>query len=179
MRWAWREAAFEHIEKVGIAKLGIIQETKTEAFFPEIMIADLKGDLVSIPDKSSFMLVNIWSAMCKDCIENLDILKRLPIVLSGSVNKDWRVIGVSVDKPEDIEPLAQVIRKYRFEEVGGYYDARGELRQALTLKAIPATLIVDDHGRILYVVYGIAPWLDPDVITFLHALQHVRFQKSF
>ena len=176
IRGVWQDAAFERVEKVGMAKLGVVHDVKADVFLPEVNIVGPKGGVVSVPDKGSFMLVNIWSARCKDCIENLKILKRLPMVLPRDEEKNWQIIGVSIDKPEDMEPLAQVIRKYKFKEVGGYYDVHGELRNALTLKSMPVTLIVDNHGRILYEVYGIGPWLDPDVIMFLRSLQRAGVQ---
>ena len=59
-------------------------------------------------------------------------------------------------------------------ELAEYYDAKGQLLRLAAPKSIPVTFIVNDKGRVLYKIYGDAPWLDADVITFLQTLLRVK-----
>ncbi len=161
--------AYENIKKAALGKLTLAQEIIVQPQMPPIEIAGPKGELVSLPEKGQYMLINLWSAKYSDSLFNLNTMRHLQTILHG-YGENWKIIGVSIDNPKDIELVSRTIKKYNISEIAGYYDARGDLLKFIDPKAFPATIIVNDKGHVLYKIYGNAPWLDPDVIAFLRTL---------
>ena len=175
MRWAWIQVAFDNVEKTAMAKLATVEQVKAKAYLPVVKVAGPDGDLVSVPDKKHYMLVNLWSIRSRESTENVRLLARLKYFLLRYTN-DWQVISVSVDRPQDLGVLTRFLKRLELTEAAGYYDARGALYKTVAPKTLPVTLIIDDHGRILYEVYGSPPWFDEDVINFLRVLPGVKFE---
>lgn len=173
MSWAKQQVAYEHIKNAALKKLTYAEHVAAQPYMPTIEIANHEGNLVSLPEKGQFMLINLWSAKCKECIINLSTLKQLQHIFKG-YGENWKIIGVSVDKPKDLEQVTKTIKKYNISEMARYYDARGSLQKFMAPKSVPVTIIVNNKGRVLYKIYGSARWLDSDVISFLRAMPHVK-----
>ena len=173
MNWAKHQVAYDHVKEVAMAKLAYVEHVPGQPHMPEIIIAGPKGEMLTLPEKNQYMIISLWSVRCKDCILNLKKLKRLKQVFDLN-NENWKIISVSIDKPSDLELVAKAIKKYNMPELAEYYDAKGALLKLVAPKDIPVAIIVNDDGRVLYKIYGNAPWLDADVITYLQTLLRVK-----
>ncbi len=173
MTWARQQMAYEHIKTTALSQLTLAEQVIEQPYMPIIEVAGPKGDIISLPEKDKFMLISLWSTKCKACANNLSTLKKLQRILRG-YKEDWKIIGVSIDAPDDLEKVTRVIKKYNLSEIAEYYDAHGTLFKYIDPKAIPVTLIINNKGRVMYKVYGTAPWLNSDVIAFLRATMHKK-----
>jgi len=169
MNWARQQIIYENIKTAALSELALSEQVASQAPMPEIKIAGPKAEMISLPEKGQFMLINLWSTGCKECLTNLDALHKLQRVLHG-YKENWKVVGVSVDSPKDLEQATKMVKKYKLSDIAEYYDAHGTLRKYIEPKTIPVTIIVNGDGHVMYKVYGSAPWLNSDVISFLRAM---------
>jgi peroxiredoxin len=169
MNWAKQQITYEHIKTAALSKLMLTEQVISQPAMPTIEIAGPKENVLSLPEKGQFMLISLWSSTCKECIVNLTTLKKLQHILHG-YKEDWKIIGVSIDSPDNLEEVTKIIKKYKLSDIAEYYDAYGTLLKYIEPKTIPVTIIINDDGHIMYKIHGNAPWLDPDVISFLRIM---------
>jgi len=90
-------------------------------------------------------LVSFWATWCEACAAELDALNRLHAraQASGGV-----VIGVDVGEPR--EKAAGYAREHGL-AYPQLVDEKMELADALGQKRLPATIVLDRHGRVVFV----------------------------
>lgn len=104
------------------------------------------------------LLINFWASWCKACEMEQDKLEKLAQNLNGTSVK---MIGIaSSDTRQAIEKSG----KSKNVSYPLYLDESGELAQALDVKTLPQTLLVDPHGRI---VSHYKSAIDTDQLTVL------------
>ncbi|MCB1783481.1 MAG: TlpA family protein disulfide reductase [Alphaproteobacteria bacterium] len=140
------------------------------AYLPStIRVAGPDGQEVGLRDfRGKFLVLNVWATWCPPCIQNLSRLQMLEKYLHG---KGWDVIAISIDNRADIQKLAAFVHKNRIEDLAGYYDVHGALRQDMHTEKLPITYIINRNGRLLYEVRGAAAWDDEDVVDFLNQVR--------
>ena len=143
-----------------------------DKYFPQIQIAGPQGTMVNLLDGEHYMVLNIWATWCAPCVKELPSLKRLNTILSPG--KKWRVIAVSIDKPDDIEKVAAFTKKLNVKKIASYHDINRKLQRSIDIKGLPMTLILDKNGKILYQVYGDTIWYEANVVKLLRHIDLVR-----
>lgn len=90
-------------------------------------------------------VVSFWATWCDACVGEIAALERLHA--QASARNDAVVIGVAVG--ESRETVAEFARKRRlpYEQL---VDERFHLADALGQQRVPATLVVDHAGRIVF-----------------------------
>jgi peroxiredoxin len=90
-------------------------------------------------------LVSLWATWCTGCERELDALNRLSE--RTSVRSDALVVGVAVgERRETVDAFVRT-RGVRFPQV---LDEEFRLADALGQRDIPATLVIDRRGTIVY-----------------------------
>jgi peroxiredoxin len=89
-------------------------------------------------------LVTFWATWCDACLAEMDALNRLDDRVRGS---GGAVIGVAVGEPR--EKAAAFARQHglRYAQL---VDEKLELADALGQKRLPATLVLDRQGRVVF-----------------------------
>ncbi|MGH1376553.1 MAG: TlpA family protein disulfide reductase [Alphaproteobacteria bacterium] len=145
-----------------------ITKIEEETFFPEgIEIEDRDGNMVALFDsgEGQFTVLNLWATWCPSCIKELPSLSRL----NSSVvsKKGWRVMAVSIDMNDQRGKVLDFIEERNLSEVAAYFDSNLSLQKNMNIRGLPVTWILDDKGRILYEITGIAEWDRLAIISFL------------
>ena len=98
---------------------------------------------VAIHGRPAF--VNLWATWCDTCVGEIDAMKRLAAQTSG--HGDALVVGVAVG-----ETPATVAAFARDRQLGylQLVDEDFRLADALGQRRVPATIVVDRGGRIVY-----------------------------
>jgi len=107
------------------------------------------------------LIINVWASWCGPCREEMGSLDRLARRYGG---KKFNVIGISTD--DDGNAAADYIRqsKVSFET---FLDSKVFLENMLGANAIPLTLLVDAHGRVLRKVRGAHEWDSPEFLALI------------
>lgn len=111
--------------------------------------------------KGKPLIINVWASWCGPCREEMDSLDRLSRRYGG---KKFQVIGISTD--DDGNAAAAYIKQagVSFET---FIDSKVFLENMLGANAIPLTLLVDAHGRVLRKVRGSHEWDSPEFLGFI------------
>jgi peroxiredoxin len=90
-------------------------------------------------------LVNLWATWCDTCVGEIDAIKRLAAQTAG--RSDALVVGVAVgETPATVAAFAHERRMAYLQLV----DEDFRLADALGQRRVPATLVIDRAGRIVY-----------------------------
>ena len=116
--------------------------------FPSIMLTDIKNKNVSlkISEMSKFTLIDLWYSKCGPCISDFPKHKEI----FSKYNKDgYEVIGISVDKRQDIVAWKEVIKRKSL-PWKQYLDINGEIiSNKLSISLFPSNFLLDNKGIII------------------------------
>jgi len=131
---------------------------------PELRFNDDQGRAHTLADFSGkVVLLNIWATWCEPCREEMPALDRLEAKLGG---ERFHVVALSVDQ----QGLA-IARKF-YAEAGIkalplYIDPTAKAAFTLDAAGLPASLLIDRHGREIGRHLGAVKWDDPQVLERL------------
>lgn len=131
---------------------------------PPLAFVDGEGGRVDLDAFSGkLVLLNLWATWCGPCVKEMPSLDRLQAQLGGDA---FQVVALSLDRGGRgvVEPFYQ---KTGVSHLALYLDPGSASMQALGLRGLPTTLLVDGEGRELGRVEGAVEWDSPEVVAFL------------
>ena len=143
-----------------------------DVYLPSVKVAGPDGKAVDLTKNNGrYTVLNIWATWCTPCIKELPALKKLNDALRA--DGKWRVVAVSIDTNNNLEKLSVFTKRYGVAKIANYHDYNLELQKNINIKNLPMTLIIGKSGRILYEIYGDAPWDTPEIAGFLDLVRKV------
>jgi len=108
--------------------------------------------------QSKVILVNFWASWCEACMSEMPSLVNL---WGQYKDKGFQVVSVNVDEnPELVMPRVAHYLHMRFPL---FVDRGQKLSDLFDVHAIPLSVIMDSHRKILYIETGERDWTDPAV----------------
>ncbi|MBU0859144.1 MAG: TlpA family protein disulfide reductase [Alphaproteobacteria bacterium] len=171
--YAWRAPAIGAVPPA-VWQDFAAQFSGAEAFKPahdlpiDLKMKDLRDQPVAWETlRGRVTLVNFWALWCPPCLKELPSLKALEDARAGA---EFDVVYISMDYPEDAAQLTDVMKFRGVPEIDTLYVGDLESWNALKLKALPTTLILDRKGRVAYRLLGDIDWTGPGAQPFLDAI---------
>lgn len=149
---------------VPAAGLEKFKGTEAPKPLPALAFTDGEGRRVDLTDfAGKLVLLNLWATWCGPCVKEMPSLDRLQAKLGG---EGFQVVALSLDRGgrAAVEPFYQ---KTGVGNLTLYLDPGSASMQALGLRGLPTTLLVDEEGRELGRVEGAVEWDAPEVLAFL------------
>lgn len=141
----------------------------TAEFFNE------KGETASLRDfRGKILLVNIWSTSCAQCVVELPILDRLQKDMGGV---KFQVIALSSDL-ESFPALRRFWLNKGIKHLKIYADPQARFAQAADVKGLPTTFLIDEEGREVGRIRGIAEWDGPKIKAQIRDLIRAAKEKA-
>lgn len=136
---------------------------------PKVELLSREGRMVALSQitKGRISVVNFWATWCAPCIEELPSLARLQ-----EANEDILVLPVSLDMQKKPEDIADYFDKAELRDFRWFYDQAGILRKALNLTVYPTTYILDEDGKIIYILQGPVDWSSSKALDFTRVLSN-------
>lgn len=133
------------------------------------------GQKTSLRDfRGKILLVNIWSTSCAQCVIELPMLDRLQNDMGGV---KFQVIALS----SDLEPLP-VLRRFwvnrGIKHLKIFADPQAHFATAANVKGLPTTFLIDEEGREIGRIKGIAEWNGPIIKAQIRLLIRKAKEKE-
>ncbi len=171
--WIKDKRDFVETEKEIALTFNKLLTYKDDVYLSNVSVISPSGKMVRIDNKDKqYTVLNIWATWCAPCVKELPSLKRLDQILPNQ--KGWRVMAVSIDANKDIEKISAFTKKLNVTNIASYYDINGDLQKSLNIKGLPTTLILNNHGMILYEIRGDAFWHEEKVVDFLNKVRKFK-----
>lgn len=133
--------------------------------FPSLASLRLLGDgqdALPLPSGKDALVINFWASWCGPCRTEMPSLQQLDNQLRGT---GIRVVAVSIDRDRFL--AEEFIRSVRV-DFPVYFDANGEYStQALGLRTLPETFVVDASGTIRARVSGARDWATAESVRLV------------
>lgn len=122
---------------------------------PAITFADGAGKPVSLADfKGKVVLLDVWATWCTPCRAEFPRFDRLQEILG---QEGLQVVPLSVDLGG--KPLVdKFYEDLKIKNLGQFLDPQSKSAQALGLRGLPTTLLIDRQGREIARVEGELSW---------------------
>jgi peroxiredoxin len=125
-------------ERVGIGKQA-----------PDFTQNDMYGKHVSLKDfRGKFILLEFWASWCVPCREEAPYLIK---AFNKYKEKNFTIIGVSIDKEKDKQAWIEAIKKDRltWTQLSDLKGINNEVAQLYNVLPIPANFLIDPNGTII------------------------------
>lgn len=114
--------------------------------------------------KGRVVLLNFWATWCGPCKEEMPSLERLRQKFPAD---QLKILAVTTEnRSQEIEAFWKQLDLH-FEVL---LDKQEELSQALMVRNLPTTILVDAHGKIQGRVMGPREWDEQDAVAFVKNL---------
>jgi thiol-disulfide isomerase/thioredoxin len=125
---------------------------------------DTDGNAVRLADfKGRPILLNIWAKWCAPCLAEMPKLNHLQAdVAPGTL----AVVAVAVDEP-DPKKVRDFLANRRWDALKPYLDPKHVFADALNIKSIPVSLLIDRNGFALVRVDAPVDWYSDEAIRLL------------
>lgn len=130
-----------------------------------LSLQDEDGRTLTLADfRGRVVLLNLWATWCPPCRKEMPSLDRLNAKRGG---QEFEVIALSID--HDTKLVKPFYREIGVKTLRGYFDPNARASAALGAFAVPATLLLDQHGREIGRALGPAEWDSPQVEALIDA----------
>ena len=138
----------------GNARLGLLGKPAPAVSIPGQSLAALRGHVV---------VLNLWASWCAPCLLEFPSLAALQQQMP-----QIRVLAVSFDR--DPSAYEAFLRRHPF-LLQTALDATGHTNEAFGTTRPPETYILDKAGIVRRKFIGAQDWTDPEIESYLRALQ--------
>lgn len=114
---------------------------------PDFTQNDAEGKPVSLSGfKGKFVLVDFWASWCGPCrAENPNVVR----AYNKYKNKNFTIVGVSLDEDKAAWQKAIKHDQLNWTQVSDLKGWKNAVAQQYGIRAIPANILIDDHGIIV------------------------------
>jgi thiol-disulfide isomerase/thioredoxin len=111
---------------------------------PALKFKSAEGTLVSLDSfRGKPVLLDVWATWCAPCVKGIEEIAR---IYADAQSKG--LILLSVDEDEDAKTATDFLAKKNFAWPNFHDD--GEISKVLGSSGIPRTLLIDEHGKVVY-----------------------------
>jgi thiol-disulfide isomerase/thioredoxin len=125
---------------------------------------DADGKTVTLADfKGRPILLNIWAKWCAPCLAEMPKLNKLQ---ADTAPGTLAVVTVAVDEPDPAK-VRNFLANRRWDALKPYLDPKNAFAEALDIKSIPVSLLIDRNGFALVRVDAPVDWYSDEAIRLL------------
>ncbi|MGZ3755991.1 MAG: TlpA family protein disulfide reductase [Mucilaginibacter sp.] len=159
-----RVLLIQGLMKVGFFQPNIKQNKKTSAQ-ANVVFENEKGQTTAVSSlKGKVVFINFWATWCPPCVAEMPTINKLSEKIKG--NKNIQFMMVDVD--HDFSKSGPFMQQHQFNLP--LYQAVNAIPDEMLGASIPATVIIDKNGRIVFQHAGAANYSGDDMVNYLTSL---------
>jgi thiol-disulfide isomerase/thioredoxin len=136
---------------------------------PELRLPDMDGKLTDIAElRGRWVMVHFWAGWCGPCRKELPALAGMRALL-GTAGPILVMVNTAETEDDIFVFLSGVAP-----DLVTLLDKDGQVTERWQPRGLPATFLVDPHGRLRFLALGGRPWNTPEYLNFLLALPPSR-----
>lgn len=134
-----------------------------EASF-DLKLRDVKGNLISLSDfKGKVIFINFWATWCPPCVAEMPSINKLYEQVGNEV------VFVMISMDDNFEKAVSFRKR---KDYGlPVYQTAGPIPAMYRSRAIPATYVIDAHGKLVFSHKGMANYNSNEFKKFLKGLK--------
>jgi peroxiredoxin len=146
---------------------GSAEDPGLRPLMPDMLLADGSGMPIHLSRYfGNVVVVNFWAASCGPCLKELIHLDRL----QGDMRQQQlAVIAVSEDQG-GIADVKTFLTRQKLTYLRPFADPNASMAQALGVRGLPTSLVIDKHGRVANHVEGPYEWDSAAIVARLRGL---------
>ena len=153
----------------GLMKVGFFQpniKPGEKTFAPaDVIFEDEKGQTTALSSlKGKVVFINFWATWCPPCVAEMPTINKLSNKLRGNTNIQF----IMVDVDHDFSKSGPFMQQHQFNLP--LYQAVNAIPDAMLGASIPATVIIDKNGRMVFQHAGTANYGGDDMVAYLTSL---------
>ncbi|WP_026898066.1 TlpA family protein disulfide reductase [Daejeonella oryzae] len=140
---------------------------KTGDIYPEISFANALGNKINLSElKGKVVFINFWATWCLPCRVEMPSIN----TLYKKYKDDKSIVFIMVDADNKLKSSQKYMDKRRFELP--VFEAVSSIPEEIFNGTLPATLIIDKYGRIVFKHEGMARYDKPEMMKFIEDLKN-------
>ena len=134
------------------------EESANTITLESIKLTSLTGEEIDMDEfKNKTVFINFWATWCKPCIQEMPTIENAQAQL-----KDTGVVFLLASN-ENIDEIESFKEKRKFE----LRFVQAQNLEGLNIQALPATLIFNPHGELVFSEVGYRMWDTPENLNLI------------
>lgn len=122
---------------------------------PEVFFLDSKGTKIYLENfNNNIVLLNFWATWCTFCTNKMLSLDRLQKEFK---NYPFKVLPISIDY-KSLDVVENFYKKKNIVALQIYLDPKASAMRELNIKNIPASILINEHGKEIMRIHGVVDW---------------------
>jgi peroxiredoxin len=134
---------------LALSAASAVPAISTSSVAPDFTLRTMNGPNLRLQEqRGQVLLVNFWATWCGPCRQEMPHLSRLHDKYRAS---GFQVLGVNID--EDARLATDLASKLKV-SFPVLFDTDKRVSKLYDMSAMPATLLIDRHGRVRHIHHG-------------------------
>jgi thiol-disulfide isomerase/thioredoxin len=131
-----------------------LQDQASEPGLLDLTFTDDTGKIRSLNEyKGSLIVLNFWATWCAPCVKEMPDLSKLQEDYA-----DRKLVVITLSQDNDVQKVQEFFQRLGIKNLPAYLDSDMKSFQALDLRGLPVTILIDESAKEVIRLNGFVDW---------------------